>query len=90
MSHDGNDASVQRILIALVPGRDGSLKFDNLRLKLPPSDKPKEWAVEAIQYSATVPGKKLTPKSENDKGDLIIRWDREVAEPALVMLKTGR
>ena len=87
---DGNDASVQRILIALVPGRDGSLTFDNLRLKLPPSDKPKEWAVEAIQYSATVPGKKLTPKSENDKGDLIIRWDREVAEPALVMLKTGR
>jgi len=87
---DGNDVGLQRILIALVPGRDGSMKFDNLRLKLPSSDKPREWAIEAIQYSSTTPGKKFAPKSENNSGDLVIRWDHEIAEPALLMLQTGR
>jgi hypothetical protein len=66
------------------------MKLGNLRLKLPLSDKPREWAVEVIQYSATEPGKKLVPKSENDKGDVIVRWSGEVAEPALLMLKTAR
>ena len=87
---DGTDASVQRILIALAPDRSGSMKLDNLRLKLPSSDKPQDWAIEAIQYSATTPCKKLTQKSEHNKGDVIIRWDRDVADPALLMLKTER
>jgi hypothetical protein len=87
---DGTDAGVQRILIALAPDRGSSIKLDNLRLKLPSSDKPREWAIEAIQYSATTPSKKFAPKSEYNSGDLVVRWDRDVSEPALLMLKAAR
>jgi hypothetical protein len=87
---DGDHGGVQRLLIALAPERGSSIKLDKLRLKLPPSKTPRQWVVEAIQYSDTTPGKKFQPRSKNIQGGLVIDWGRDVAEPMLLMLKTGR
>lgn len=85
---DGNDGGIERLLMAFTPARDGSIRIEHLRLKLPSSDiSSRQWAVEAIQYSGTKPGERFTPVIEAEEDDIEIAWNRTVAEPALLMLK---
>lgn len=83
---DGNHAELRRILVAVVPDRDRSLRLDHLQIEVPVSAGQHDWSAEAIQYSSTKPGEKSAPRIEKRDHDLTIHLDRDIPEPALVLI----
>ena len=87
---DGNDERIQRIMLAFVPDRDDSMSLGGLQIRLPAAATQRRWTVEAIQYSATKPGVRFTPACEAGKEGLQIALNRDIPEPALLMLQSGK
>ncbi|TWU62591.1 Acetyl esterase Axe7A precursor [Crateriforma conspicua] len=84
---DDHEGRVQRVLIALVPEKRSEIEIGALRIPLLQT-RSDQWRAEAIQYSATGPGKPFDAEVRTDKGRIHVELNRRFSEPALLLLSS--
>lgn len=84
---DGVDASMTRILVALVPKPDSTFDLGELRVGLPEDAPHSAWAAEVIQLStSSLPERAVLPVISDETG-LRLPIARSVSEPMLLLLQ---
>jgi len=83
---DGDDETVSRILVAIVPDRSSNLDAGNVRLCLPRQCLLSDWNARAFQYSTSAPAEETVPRVSRDERALIVNLSRSVSGPLLLFL----